>query len=285
MTEANRQESHSHRRIDRCNATLRSKRRRAWWALPFLIAGLAMGCAGESGKSLFGNRPALRVGVSPTYPPVIFERDGAVMGIEADLARSVGEALGRRIVFERYPFSALIDALEKGEIDVVMSGMSITPEREERIRFTAPYLKVGQLALIRSSELVRLGRRRSIHRSGARVGYERGTTGEDFVATRLIRATSFAFDDVDSGIRSLRAGRIDFFVHDAPTVWRLAGDPASNDLQGLYHPLTEEHLAWAVRPEDTKLHALLETTLSHWRREGLIGPIVNRWIPVRVTLH
>ena len=267
------------------NLRARRFRVRAGWGLSLLVLVLGLGCAGDAERRAFLNRPALRVGISPTYRPVIFEEDGVVMGIEADFAHSVGEALGRRIVFERYPFSGLIDALERGEVDVVMSGMSITPERAERIRFTAPYMKAGQLALIRSSELVRFGHRRSIHRSGARVGYERGTTGEEYVATRLLRATSFAFDNVDAGIRSLRAGRIDFFVHDAPTVWRLAGDPTSNDLQGLYHPLTEEHLAWAVRPEDTRLHTLLDTTLSHWKREGLIGPIVNRWIPVRVTLH
>jgi ABC-type amino acid transport substrate-binding protein len=230
-------------------------------------------------------RPPLRVGVSPTYPPVIFEQDGKIMGIEADLARFVGDALRRRVEFERFEFHELIGALERGEIDVVMSGMSITSERSERIRFTIPYMKVGQLALIRSSELVRLGRKRSIHRSGARIGYQRGTTGEKFVANKLVRATSFAFDSVASGIRSLRAGRIDYFVHDSPTIWKLAGDPRSNDLQGLYRPLTEEHLAWAVRQKDQKLLTLLDTTLSHWKREGLIEPIINRWIPVRVTLH
>jgi ABC-type amino acid transport substrate-binding protein len=288
MTEADRHKAYFDDRADHHGAILSRRRLRLWRILPILITILTihtMGCAGDSGRRSFLNGPALRVGISPTYPPVIFEENGVVVGIEADFARSVGDALGRRIVFERYPFSGLIDALESGEIDVVMSGMSITPEREERIRFITPYMKVGQLALIRSSELVRLGSRRSIHRSGVRVGYQRGTTGEDFVANRLMRATSFAFDGVESGIRSLRAGRIDFFVHDAPTVWRLAGDPTSNDLQGLYHPLTEEHLAWAVRPEDTQLHTLLDATLSHWKREGLITPVINRWIPVRVTLH
>ena len=246
---------------------------------------LAIGCAGGGGRPALFGKPPLRVGVAPTYPPVIFEEDGVIVGIEADLARSLGDVLGRRIVFERYPFSELIDALENGEIDVIMSGMSITPEREERVRFVTPYMQVGQLALIRSSDLIRLGRRRAIYQRGARVGYARGTTGEEFVADKLTRSASFAFDDVDSGIRSLRAGRIDFFVHDAPTVWRLAGDPTSKDLQGLYHPLTEEHLAWAVRKDATKLYALLDATVSHWKREGLIRPIVDRWIPVRVTLH
>jgi ABC-type amino acid transport substrate-binding protein len=250
-----------------------------------LLATAWTACAGRDGGFGAMGRTPLRVGVSPTYEPVIFEKDGEIVGIEADLARRVGEALGRRVVFERRPFPELIDALERGEVDVVMSGLSITPERAGRVRFCEPYMQVGQLALIRSSDMARFGRTHLLRRLGARIGYERGTTGERFVATRLTGSRSFAFDGVDAGIRSLRAGRIDYFVHDAPTVWRLAGDPTSRDLQGLYHPLTEEHLAWAVRPSDTKLLALLNTTLAHFKREGLIEPIIDRWIPVRVTLR
>ncbi len=250
-----------------------------------LLASAWAACAGPDGGIGNAERSPLRVGVSPNYPPVIFENDGEILGIEADLARIVGDALGRRIDFERYPFPELIDALERGEIDVVMSGLSITPERAKRVRFTKPYMQIGQLALIRSSDIARFGRTHLIRRSGARVGYERGSMGERFVASRLTRSRSFAFDDVDAGIRSLRAGRIDYFIHDAPTVWRLAGDPTSRDLQGLYRPLTEEHLAWAVRRDDATLLTLLDTTLAHWKREGLIEAIVDRWIPVRVTLH
>jgi len=250
-----------------------------------LLISFGTACAGGGG--LFGakERSPLRVGVSLTYPPLIFQTDGEIVGIEADLARLVGNALDRRIVFERYPFPELIGALERGEIDVIMSGMSITPERDERVRFTMPYMQVGQLALIRSSDIARFGRIHLIRRPGTRVGYKRGTTGERFVATKLTRSRSFAFDSVDSGVRSLRAGRIDYFIHDAPTVWRLAGDPTSRDLQGLYHPLTDEHLAWAVRADNTQLLRLLNTSLAHFKREGLIEPIVDRWIPVRVTLR
>ena len=257
--------------------------------LGFLLIGCLIavwtGCAGGDGPFGGSSRSALRVGVSPNYPPVVFERDGEITGIEADLAKLVGDTLGRRVIFERYPFTELIDALERGEIDVVMSGMSITPERAERVRFTEPYMQVGQLALIRTSDIARLGRTQLIRRSGVRVGYQRGTTGEQFVATQLTRARSFAFEDVDSGIRSLRAGRIDYFVHDAPTIWRLAGDVKARDLQGLYHPLTDEYFAWAVRRDDTSLLALLDATLAHWKREGVIVPIVDRWIPVRVTIR
>lgn len=249
--------------------------------LSMLVGFVCLACAGPGGS----RGRVLRVGVAPDYPPVVYEQDGEIVGIEADLARGLGERLGRRIVFERFAERELLDALERGDVDVVMSGLSITQERANRVRFTRPYMQAGQLALIRSADLGRFGRIHTLRRSGARVGFVYGTTGERFVATELARATSFGFDDIESGVRSLRAGRIDFFVHDAPTIWRIAGDPQQRDLHGLYQLLTQEELAWAVRRDDAELKALLDTTLEQWQREGGIEPIIDRWIPVRVTIH
>ena len=93
-----------------------------------LIALVLGGCAISTDKAFTG--PPLRVGVSPDYPPVIFEHEGEIVGIEADLARRLGQTMKRRIEFVRIPFPDLIDALEANEIDVIMSGLSITPERE-----------------------------------------------------------------------------------------------------------------------------------------------------------
>lgn len=229
--------------------------------------------------------PPLRIGTAADYPPVVYEQAGQIVGIEADLAFRLGERIGRPIEFVRLPFVELIDALEAGEVDVLMSGLSITPERARRVRFTVPYMEIGQLALIRSADLARFGRIQRIRRSGVRVGYERGTTGERFVGYELPSAQSFAFDSVDDGLRSLRSGRIDYFVHDAPTVWRIAADLEFRDLHGLFRPLTEESVAWAVRQSDADLGDLLDATLAEWKREGLIGPIVQHWIPVRITQH
>ena len=84
-------------------------------------------------------------------------------------------------------------------------------------------------------------------------------------------------------LKVLRAGRIDFFVHDAPTIWTIAGSLEQRDLHGLYRPLTKEALAWAVRREDEPLRAALDASIAQWQEEGAIDPIVQRWIPVRVT--
>ncbi len=205
--------------------------------LAFVVLAVGAGCRSPGAP---GGR-ALRVGVDPTFAPMIFEQDGELVGVEADLARGLGARLGRPVEFERFKGDELLGALERGDVDVVMSGLSITPERAARVRFVTPYMQAGQLALIRSADLGRFGRIHTIRRAGVRVGFESGTTGERYVATELSRATSFGFDDVESGLRSLRAGRIDFFVHDAPTVWRIAGDPQQRDLHGLYQFLRSRH--------------------------------------------
>ena len=166
-----------------------------------------------------------------------------------------------------------------------MSGLSNTPDRASRVQFIEPYMEIGQLALIRNRDIGRFGRIQEIRRPETRVGFQRGTTGERYVASSLTRAASFAFDSVEDGLRSLRADRIDYFIHDAPTVWRIAGDVENRDLHGLYRPLATEQISWAVRQGDPQLATVLNATLAYWKREGFIDPIVQRWIPVRITLR
>lgn len=256
---------------------------------PLLLTFVALACLSScSSAPRTSHAPrghALRVGVDPAFPPMAFDREGELVGIEPDLARELGERLGRRVVFERFAGDSLLAALEQGKIDVVMSGLAITPERAGRVRFVAPYMESGQLALIRAADLGQFGRIHTIRRAGARVGYQHGTNGERFVASELTRATSFGFDDVDSGLRSLRAGRIDYFIHDAPTVWQIAGDPQQRDLHGLYQRLTQEELAWAVRRNDAALAASLDEVVAAWKQDGGIEKTIDRWIPVRVTIH
>ena len=56
------------------------------------------------------------------------------------------------------------------------------------------------------------------------------------------------------------------------------------ELMGLYQPLTEEQLAWAVSRTDPELKARLDAVLDDWRRQGVLEPILDRWIPVRVEI-
>ncbi len=239
------------------------------------------GCAGRSNSK---GQPALRIGVAPYYPPIIFEQDGEMMGVEAELATGVSVALGRGIEYVPMTRQELIPAVRTGIVDVAMSGISITPERASQVLFTQPYLQVGQLALIRIEDLQQLSAPNALRKPGVRIGYVDGTTGEAYVAEHLGNAESYAFSTVEEGVRNLRARRIDAFVHDAPTVWRIGAGIDERELMGLYTPLTNESLAWAVSKSDPELVDQLNGLLDTWRESGQLDQVLNRWIPVRVEV-
>lgn len=248
------------------------------WILPglaLLLGGCASGPFAEP----------LRVGVAADYAPLVFENDGEIVGLEADFAARVGEALGRRVVFHRVPFDGLIAALLDDEIDVIMSGMSINLDRASRVRFTTPYLRVGQMALIRRADVARMGRRGALARSGVRVGFQESTTGETYTRQALPGALAVGFANADGAIAALRANQVDAVIHDAPTIWRIGLDPYEAELIGLYEPLTRDSLAWAVRPDDEQLAAALDALIAEWQADGVIDELVNGWIPVRVQLR
>ena len=255
----------------------------ACFAAILCVALGGAGCTAIDETVRSGARP-LRIGVSPDYPPIVQHDGDRLAGVEIELGEMAAAALGRRPEFVELAWSELIPSLTRGEIDVIMSGMSVTPERAERVLFTEPYMRVGQLALIRKLDLARFGPPGAIRRRSSRVGYVQGTTGEDLVRGDLAATESYAFDSVAAGLRSLRAGRVDFFIHDAPTIWRIAMEPDSGDLVGLFRPLTEETLAWAVAPDDLALKRDLDALLDDWRANDQIEPVLDRWIPLRIQV-
>lgn len=228
--------------------------------------------------------PPLRVGVTANYPPIIFKQGDQIQGLEADFALALGEILDREIIFSEIAWHNIFDALEQGEIDIIMSGVSITPEREQRFDFIGPYTTIGQMAIIRIGDAATLGQPGAIHSSRYRVGYVSDTTGANYVKQYLSR-DSVAYENSERGIQGLLQAEIDFFVHDAPTVWQLANAHQRTDyrekLLGLYHPLTSEPLGWVVRKDNEKLKADIEPIFDQWQSTGVIDRAVAKWLPTK----
>jgi len=183
---------------------------------------------------------------------------------------------------EELAWDALIPALEAGTIDVIMSGMSITEARAQRVWFVSHYLRVGQMAMFRKADSLLLSSPTLLTMTEQRVGFVDGTTGAAYVHGHLPKAQYVPFGSTDTGLQALRAGEIDVFVHDAVTAWHLADDEANAMLTSSFSPLTEEYLAWAVRHTDEALHRDLEAVLERWRRSGRLQELFNTWLRYRV---
>jgi polar amino acid transport system substrate-binding protein len=222
------------------------------------------------------------VGITPNYPPLAFKQQGHFAGLEVDFARGVEVELGRPAVLVELEWDALISALESGTIDVIMSGMSITEARAQRVWFVSHYLRVGQVAMFRKADSLLLSSPTLLTMTQQRVGFVDGTTGAAYVHGHLTQAQYVPLGSTDAGLQALRAGEIDVFVHDAVTAWHLADDEANAMLTSSFVPLTEEYLAWAVRRTDEALHRDLEAVLERWRRSGRLQELFNTWLRFRV---
>jgi ABC-type amino acid transport substrate-binding protein len=205
-----------------------------------------------------------------------------IVGVEVDFANQLGKELGKNIVFVETPFSELIDALVADKVDIIMSGMSITRERAERVNFSDPYVTIGQMALVRAKDSAKFRDVQSFSRVTSKVGFVRTTTGEMAAKAFFGSAILVPQSTVNDGVAALRKGEIDVFLHDAPTVWRIAGNPNEKELTGLYWLLTKEPLAWAVRKSDEPLRFALNRQLGQWQVSGFTKQILFRWVPIRI---
>ena len=112
-----------------------------------LAATLAFAClqvqAGETLQRIIDFK-TLKVGMSADQPPMTaLNKQGGVMGYDVDLARALANAMRVQLDIKVIPFGDLLDALEKGEVDMVISNLSITPERTEKAYFVGPYMMAG----------------------------------------------------------------------------------------------------------------------------------------------
>ena len=256
------------------------------WVLPLwrtaivlaLAAVLARGVAAEEA-------PPLRVGMAPNYPPLAFKKHGKLKGMEVDFAKRLEPALNRKVEIVETEWEELGPALEAKKIDMVMSGTSITEERKQKFNFTEPYLTVGQMVIVRKADYPDLSDPQAMDQTKSRVGYVSRTTGEQWARDNLKKAKLHGYTNTKEGVAALENDQIDFFVQDAPAVWRVTGGFTDEHptLAGLYRPLTTEHLAWAVAKDNPELLAELNKVLEQWKKDGTLEEVIDDWITVRKT--
>ncbi len=102
--------------------------------------------AGSGNKDIFyaiQKKGVIQVGVSVLPPWVMKNKKGKLIGFEIDIANQLAKDLGVKVKFKEYQWSKMIPALKKGEVDIIASGLSITPKRALEINYSIPYSSSG----------------------------------------------------------------------------------------------------------------------------------------------
>lgn len=96
----------------------------------------------------------ITVGVSILAPWVMKDKKGELIGFEIDVAKQLAKDMGVKIKFKQYQWGEMIPALKKGEVDIIASGLSITPKRALEINYSQPYSSSGY-SLVTNLELTK----------------------------------------------------------------------------------------------------------------------------------
>ena len=251
------------------------------FALSFILSGcITTNSDGIRSAKVAADPSILRVGVSANAPPLIYKRNGKITGLEADLARKLGRFTGRQVKFIEIDWNKQIEALENNQIDIIMSGMSITPARQYRIAFSDPYLRSGQILLVRLQEkgLFSTGIY-SLMNSTYNIGTVKDTTGDLFVTTNINKAKIKRFKKSEDAVKALINRDIDAFVYDAPMICHYAAINENTKLTPILSLATEEFIAWGIRKDDTKLLAQANQFLQELKSEKRLQEIIRTWIP------
>lgn len=193
--------------------------------LRMAIIGLvifAMGCAsmGGVGKTspivdTIQKRGTLLVGTAASMPPLnMTTRKGEVAGLDIDLARYIAGAMDVKLELVTKNFADLLPALEAGEVDMVISGLTITPERNLKFAFVGPYHVTGKSVLTKKSTLAKITDPTQLNASQNRVVALADSTSADVVrhampSAKLVEASSY-----DDAIAMLIKNQADAMISD-----------------------------------------------------------------------
>jgi polar amino acid transport system substrate-binding protein len=220
----------------------------------------------------------LRVGVSGTQPPLnVKAKDGEIIGMEADLARLLAGSMGVRVVFVQKPFSELLPALEKGEVDAVMSGMTITPERNLRVAFVGPYFISGKSILTKSEALAKSDEPSDIDNANVTLAALDGSTSQRWVEVFVPKAKLVRVTDYDGGVKLVREGKVDALVADYPICVLSVLRYPNEGLVTLASPLTVEPIGIALPPDDFLFVNLVENYLTALQATGALKRLQKSW--------
>ena len=215
---------------------------------------------------------AVRVCIWPEYYGITYRhpRSGELTGVDIDMSRELGKALGVRVEYVDSSFPRLLPDVTEGRCDVAMFAVGVTPQRQAVLGFTRPHLRSDFLGVAtRSSKAVPTWE--EMDRPGVVVAVSAGTVMEPVMRERLRQATLLVVRPPATREGEVQAGRADVFITDYPYTRRLADNA---DWARLVAPKRPFHLvsyAYAVRPGDAEWLAYLDAFLDQARRDGRLA--------------
>ncbi len=231
-----------------------------------------VGCSADS--------ETLKVGTNIGYPPFeYFDVDGTTpIGVDIELAYAIGEELGMEVEIVNTAWDGIFAGLDKGDYDLILSAVTITPDRLLDYSFSTPYIQNyqsivslvgGEYQITDPSEF-----------DGLRVAYQEETTSDiyltEYIATNGITVETYEYANVMDCFTELEFGRVDAIIVDSTVANSYTGEGSSFDITWQQNENPEE-FAVCIKQDNTELTEQVNTALEALKADGTLDEILTKY--------
>ncbi len=259
-------------------------------SLVLLTLGLGAWAGGsqESGQTTLAKvkeQGHFVLGLDDSFPPMGFRgEEGDIVGFDIDLAKEVAKRMGVELKLRPVDWDGVILSLNKGDIDMIWNGMTITESRQEKIDFSQPYLANRQIIIISADSDMTS----KADLAGKTVGVQMGSSSENAISGEPEVKESFGkmkkFADNVVALMDLKAGRVDAVVVDE-IMGRYYIAKKPGDYKVMNEDFGREEYGIGFRQEDDEFRKRVDEILNEMREDGTTADISKEWFGEDIVLN
>jgi ABC-type amino acid transport substrate-binding protein len=210
------------------------------------------------------------IGTSAAYAPFDFVENGEIAGYDHDLGDAIARRMKVKAEWQNIDFKGIIAALKSGRVDILITAMTKTPEREQQITFSAPYYDAGIGAAFPLSHPIA----KPDDLVGKVVGVQLGTSGEAFARAISGVKEIKTYDAILLALKDLENGRIQAVVNPLPAIKYNLRGMAGIGTTGVWK---SSAVGINTRKEDADLLAEINRQLDALKNDGLLEKLDKKW--------
>ncbi len=223
------------------------------------------------------NRGYIKVGINTDSKPFGFcDKDGNIIGYDADLSRYIAQYILKdrsKVEFIPVNISNRLMMASTGEVDIVVSAVTITPQRQEVVSFSKAYDSAGQAIMVKSNS--RINSLQDL--SGSSIGIIFGTTAEKNIQHLVPTAHIQGFKDHQEAYNALKAGTIAAITSDDTVLNGFTLEDSSVKLLPRRYSNEPYGIAFKKGDSTTQLKEELDFIITDLQRRNILNSLRNKW--------
>lgn len=217
-------------------------------------------------------RGELRVGLSADYAPMEFEHtvNGKTeyAGVDIDLAKKIAKDNNLKLKIVNMSFDSLLGALKTGKIDIIISGMTSTPERKKQVDFSDSYMMTKNIMLVKKDKVNEYKDIKDFNNK--KVGAQKGTEQEKIAQTEIGNASITSLSRLPDVILALKSGKVEGAVVEKPVAEAYLKQNPKLGISNVKFNEEEKDTVIAVPKDSPKLLSQINKTIKEVKDKGLI---------------